>query len=115
MEKKSKEIIRDILHEIGPVLLENLVNGKTKLGVYLIGIFSLSMNFFYGAEIDTALAECAKIEISQAVGKMPRTMKAIAGAGVAALSIGVLHDLVKRTKGGFGLFKNITRRIKETF
>jgi len=113
-ESKWKKIIGPILAEVIPVLIKQATEGKTKLGVYLLGIFSLSMTFFIGGEAGDQITIGTDIVLKSSPN-IPAVFKLIGGAGARALGIGVAHDLVKRTKGGIELFKAIRSRFKNPF
>lgn len=100
MQKRHKTVIGKILLDLAPTLIGSTLRhfgkgGKTKLGVYLIGLSTLSIKFFF--DIDLELA-AANPEV------LPGLAKAAIGAGGVALAVGVGHDLVKK---GIGIFKDI--------
>ena len=100
MEKKQKQMIGKILLDIMPTLIGSvsrnfLKGGKTKLGVYLIALSSLSIKFFFDIDLELAAANPSVV---------PVAAKAVLGSGGVVLGVGLVHDLIKK---GLGIFKDV--------
>ena len=89
MDKKHKTLIGKFLLDVTPTLIGSILRhflkgGKTKLGVYLIGLSTLSIKFFF--DIDTQVAA-----VNPAV--VPAAAKVAIGTGGALLGIGIFKDV----------------------
>ena len=87
---QKKELVKKLLPIIGVIVKQFLTGGKTKLGIYILAVTTLSLNYFAG--IDPTLAS-AKPEILPALAKVGMAV------GGTVLSVGVGHDVIKKGKG----------------
>jgi hypothetical protein len=103
MKKLHKNLIGKMLLDIAPTLIGSvskhfLKGGKTKLGVYLTALSTLSIKFFFDIDLESAAANPAAL---------PGLAKAALGAGGVALGVGVGHDIFKKARGILKDVKNI--------
>lgn len=94
LKRKSRKIIGRLLLEVAPIIIGSILKqffkgGKTKLGVYLLAIVTLSINYFF--DIDTAIAT-VNLEA------LPVAAKAGAVVSTSILGLGIGHDVVKKSK-----------------
>ncbi len=98
MKKSQKNLLGKVLLEVAPTLIGSTLKqfgkgGKTKLGVYLIALSTLSIKFFFDLDLPVA---SANPEVIHPVAKAALVL------GTGALGVGIGHDLVKKGKGIFG-------------
>jgi len=100
--KHKKKIVKNLIPILGVVVKEFLTGGKTKLGIYILTVATLSLKYWAGMDIDVASA------IPSAV---PPVLKTALTVGSGVLGIGVGHDLIKKGKNIFNSIKKITKSL----
>ncbi len=89
MNEKTKNILGRYLPPILGVIIRELFKGKTKTGVYILGLSTLTLKFL-GVPIEVADTNPEMI---------PTAAKVAVGTGTAVLGVGIVHDLIKKGKG----------------
>lgn len=79
-------------------MLKEICNGKTKLGIYIIGSTGLTLKYICGYD----LADANHLILT---GDISITTVILTIAGTIILSIGIIHDIIKKVK-------NIVKNIK---
>jgi len=90
MNKKVKSELARLLPPILGVIIRELFKGKTKTGVYVLGLSTLTLKYLLGVPLEVA-------EVNPEV--VPTLGKVAVGAGTALLGVGIGHDLIKKGKG----------------
>ncbi len=105
-----KNLTQIILTELMPVIIKQIAHGKTKLGVYLLGIFGVSMGYFFGDETKQIVPAILKT-----FEELPPVFQTAGIIGAGILSTGIGHDLIKRAKTSTKILKSIRSRFKNPF
>jgi len=95
---QRKELIRNLIPIVKVIIGQFFTGGKTKLGVYILGVTILSLKFF--ADIEPAVATANP-------NVLPTVAKIATGVGSTILSIGLSHDVIKKGRGIFKDIKNL--------
>lgn len=103
MLKTHKTAIGKILLDVAPTLIGSisrhfLKGGKTKLGVYLTALSTLSIKFFFDIDLPVAAASPEAI---------PAVAKAGLIAGTVVGGVGLGHDIFKKVRGIVKDIRNI--------
>lgn len=92
----KKKLLRSIF-PIVAIIVREFFKGKTKLGVYILGVTTLSLKFFL--DVDPQIA-AVKPSIVPVVAKVATYI------GSGTLAVGVGHDLIKKSKKIIGGIKD---------
>lgn len=105
-EANKKALIKILLTEGVPFILKTFLSGKTKLGVYILGLTWASAKFFLDVDLPAGVDLPA-----EAVGAaLPVPVKVGAGVGTAVLGVGLVHDLLKKGKLSLGKVFSIFKK-----
>jgi len=93
MDADDKKAILKIAITSGlPFFLKTFLSGKTKLGVYILGIAWASAKYFFDVDLPTGVELPPEVVASS----LPVPVKVGVGVGSGVLGIGVIHDLIKK-------------------
>lgn len=84
-EKEKKTLIALALKEILPLVLTTFLQGKTKLGVYILALTYATAKYTFGVDLP-----------EPDPSKIPTTVDVGVGVGALTVGIGLVHDLIKK-------------------